>query len=176
MFASSRDEVIPRKKATKGAHKVMVTTFFSCLYLITLKAPQSGTQFNQKYFIDEILLGIVDERRQIFRRIPRGIFYVHLDNSICHNSQIVTDELVIKMLERVLRPAYSPDLSPCDFWLFGMLKQKVTDRVFRTVEEILITIRKIWSEVTLGQLQSVFSNSIKRLGYVITHNGEYYAK
>jgi hypothetical protein len=37
-FASSRDEVIPRTKATIGAHKVTMTIFFSGLHLVTLKA------------------------------------------------------------------------------------------------------------------------------------------
>jgi hypothetical protein len=149
MFALSRDEVIPRTKATIGAHRVMVTIFFSGLHMITLKALPPGNRFNQEYFIDEILPGIVNKRRQIFLKIQRGTFNVRIDNFICHNGQIVTDELIIKMLERIPRPAYSPDLSPCDFWLFETLKQKITDRVFRTPEEILATIRKIWSEVTL---------------------------
>jgi hypothetical protein len=115
MFASSRDEVIPRTKATIGTHRVMVTIFFDALYLVTLTALRPGTQFNQEYFIDEILPGIVTERRQIFRRIQRGTFEVHMDNSMCHKGQIVADELVIKMLERVPHAAYSPDLNPCDF-------------------------------------------------------------
>jgi hypothetical protein len=57
-----------------------------------------------------------------------------------------------------------------------MLKQKITDRVFRTPEENLSPIRKIWIEVTLVKLESVFSNWIERLGYVIAHQGEYHAK
>jgi hypothetical protein len=175
MFASSQDEVIPRTKATIGAYKVMVTIFFSGLHLIILKALRLGTRFNQEYFIIEILPGIVNEGRQIIHRIQRGTFYVHVDNSMCHNGHIVTEQLATKMLERVAHRAYSPDLSPCGFWLFRMLKQKITDRVFRTPEEILTTIRKIWSEVTLEKLQSVFSNWIERLEYIIAHEGEYHA-
>jgi hypothetical protein len=55
MFASSRDEVIPRTKGTIGAHKVMMTVSFSGLHLVTLKALPPGTWFNQEYFIDENL-------------------------------------------------------------------------------------------------------------------------
>jgi hypothetical protein len=85
MFASSRDEVIPRTKATIGGRQVMMTIFFSGLHLVTLKALPSGTRFNQEYFIDEILPGIVNKGQQNFRRIQRGTFYVHMDNSMCHN-------------------------------------------------------------------------------------------
>jgi hypothetical protein len=36
MFAATQDEVIPRKKATIGARKVMLTIFFSGAKLISL--------------------------------------------------------------------------------------------------------------------------------------------
>jgi hypothetical protein len=77
-----------------------------------------------------------------------GRFFVHMDHSMCHNSRKVTDELENRKLVRVAHPPNSRDLSPCDFWRFGMLKQKIQDRVFDTIEEILMAIRKVWSEVT----------------------------
>jgi hypothetical protein len=80
------------------------------------------------------------------------------------------------MLERVPHPACSPDQSPCDFWLFGMLKQKITDRVFRTPEEALTTIWQILSEVTLERSQPVSFHWLRRLEYVIAHEGEYYTE
>jgi hypothetical protein len=45
----------------------------------------------------------------------------------------VTDEFDNLKLDRVHNPPYSPDLRMCDFWLFGMLKQKIKDRVFRCI-------------------------------------------
>jgi hypothetical protein len=44
---------------------------------------------------------------------------------------------------------------------FSMLKQKTQDRVFDTTEEILVAIRKVWSEVTFEDLQSVFFDWIQ---------------
>jgi transposase len=59
-----------------------------------------------------------------------------MDNSIYHNGRKVTDEFDNRKLQRVAHPPYSPDLSPCDFWLLGMLKQKMKDRELSEVEEI----------------------------------------
>jgi histone-lysine N-methyltransferase SETMAR len=97
-----------------------------------------------------------------------------MDNSMCHNGRKVIDELENLKLVRVVHPPYSRDLSPCDFWLFGMLKQKIQDRVFDTTEEIVMAIRKVWNEVTFEDLQSVFFDWIQRVEYVIEHEGEYY--
>jgi hypothetical protein len=76
MFAASRDEVIPRKKHTIGARKVMVTIFFSGAKLISLQALPSGARFTQEYFINTILPDLVHERGQIFRRVNRGDFFL----------------------------------------------------------------------------------------------------
>jgi hypothetical protein len=96
-----------------------------------------------------------------------------MDNSMCHNGRKVTDELEVLRLEGIPHPPYSPDLSPCDFWLFGVLKQNIKDQVFQTIEKILDAIRHVWREVTLERLQSVFFDWIEQLECVIEHDGEY---
>jgi hypothetical protein len=55
-----------------------------------------------------------------------------------------------------------------------MLKQKMKDREFSGVEEIMNAVQEIWREVTLERLQSIFFNWIERLEYVIEHDWEYY--
>jgi hypothetical protein len=52
-----------------------------------------------------------------------------------HNGLKMTDEFPNLKFDRITHPPYSSDLSPCDFWLFGMLKQKIKDRMFQTVEK-----------------------------------------
>jgi histone-lysine N-methyltransferase SETMAR len=94
-----------------------------------------------------------------------------MDNCICHNGRKVTDELENLKLDRVAHAPYSRDMSPCDFWLFGMLKQKIQDPMFETTQEILMPICKVWSEVTFEDLQSVFFDWIQRVEYVIEHEG-----
>jgi hypothetical protein len=50
---------------------------------------------------------------------------------------MTTQKISDAKLERFPHPTYSPDLSPCNFWLFGMLKGNMNDRAFQTVEEII---------------------------------------
>jgi histone-lysine N-methyltransferase SETMAR len=173
MFTASPDEVIPRTKQTIGARKVMVTIFFAATKLVSLNALPPGGRFTQYYFINTVLPDIVHERGQILRRVRPADFFVHMDNSMCHNGRKVTDELENLKLDRVAHTPYSLDLSPCDFWLFGRLKQNIQDRVFDTTEEILMAIRNVWSEVTFDDLQSVFFDWIQRVEYVIEHEEKY---
>jgi hypothetical protein len=69
-----------------------------------------------------------------------------MDNSMCYNGRKVTDELDNLKFDGVPHPSYSPDLSPCDFWLFGMLKQKIKDHLFQMVEEIMTAVHKAWDK------------------------------
>jgi hypothetical protein len=80
---------------------------------------------------------------------------------MCHNDRKVNDELANLKPDCVPHPPYSPNMSPCNFWLFRILKQKIKDRVFQTVEEIMTAFRRGWDELTLDDLQSIFFNWIE---------------
>ena len=44
-----------------------------------------------------------------------------------HNSDLVTDYLTKMGIKTVPQPPYSPDLAPCDFWLFPQLQENLRD-------------------------------------------------
>jgi hypothetical protein len=74
---------------------------------------------------------------------------------MCHNNRKVTTQITDAKLERLPHPLYSPDLSPWDFWLFGILKHKTKDKSFQTVEEIQDAMTVIWEDLTFEDLQRV---------------------
>ena len=58
------------------------------------------------------------------RRPQKGLKYVRLlhDNAPAHKARIVTDVLESEKVTVLLHPPYSPDLAPCDYFLFPKLK------------------------------------------------------
>jgi hypothetical protein len=92
------------------------------------------------------------------------------------NRRKVTDELDNLKLHRVPHPPYSQDLSLSDFWLFGMLKQKIKDRVFQTTEKIMTAVCRGWNELSLENLKFVLFNWIERFESAIEYEREYYTK
>ena len=40
------------------------------------------------------------------------------------------------LITQVTQPPYSPDLVPCDFWLFPKLKSSLKGKGFQTITEI----------------------------------------
>ena len=52
------------------------------------------------------------------------------DNARLHTTNLVRDKLQRFDWETLQHPPYSPDLSPCDFYVFGDLKKDIRGRWF----------------------------------------------
>ena len=51
-----------------------------------------------------------------------GQYHFQQDNTPVHNSILVTHYLSKMGIKTVRHPPYSPDIAPCDFWLFPKLR------------------------------------------------------
>jgi hypothetical protein len=70
-------------------------------------------------------------------------------------------------------PAYSPDLSPCDFFLFGYLKDKLIDREYATPEELFTEVETTISEIPSDMISRVFLTWQERLRKYMEMRGNY---
>jgi hypothetical protein len=104
--------------------------FFTACQLILLDVLPKGSKFNQQYFIDYVIPDLKTENQNFRCRMPPATFWVQTDNSTCRNGSKVVSKFDKHHIARLLHPPYSPDLSPCDFWLFVMLKGILKDREF----------------------------------------------
>ena len=70
-------------------------------------------------------------------------------------------QLVSSLVSRDLWPARSPDMTPCDFYLWGRLKNAVYKTNPRTLEELK---RHICDEINIsrGEVQRAMGNFINR--------------
>jgi histone-lysine N-methyltransferase SETMAR len=156
MFAPSADIVLPKLRAGFQVKKTMITVFFTATRLpVSNSLPQSES-FTHDYFISEIVPAFAKEELRFRRHHPRGPFSMQMDNSRCHNGRMATAEFNRRRLGRAEHPPYSPDLSPCDFWLFGFLKENLKDCQFRAVQSVHHAITDLWDKLAFGDVQAVF--------------------
>ena len=73
-----------------------------------------------------------------------GQWHFYQDNTPVHNSILVTDYLTKMGIKTVLYPAYSPDLTPCDFWLFPKLR----GCRYETIEKMKEAVMKVMDTLT----------------------------
>ena len=77
-----------------------------------------------------------------------GEWHLHQDNAPVHNSILVTDYLTKIGIKVVPQSPYSPNLVPCDFWLFPKLKGKLRGCRYETIEEMKEAVTKVIDTIT----------------------------
>ena len=73
-----------------------------------------------------------------------GQWHFHQDNAPVLKSIIVTDYLTKMDIKKVLQPPYSPNIAPCDFWLFPKLR----GCRYETIEEKKEAVTKVIDTLT----------------------------
>ena len=64
-------------------------------------------------------------------------FQLHHDNAPAHSAHVIHAFLAKNSMPLVRQAPYSPDLAPCDFWLFPKLKTILKRRRFQSREDIM---------------------------------------
>ena len=125
-----------KAKRSQGGLKVLHVSFFDrCGVILDWPVPH-GTTVNGDYYqwiLREKLRPALRRRRQDL--LTEGVILLH-DNARPHLKTSVVEMLAKWEWEVLAHPPYSPDLSPCDFYLFSAIKEELRGRRFRTEEEI----------------------------------------
>ena len=74
------------------------------------------------------------------------------------NSILVTDYLAMMGIKTVPHPHYSPDLAPCDFWLFP----KLTGCRYETIDEMKEAVTNVIDTLTQEDFDGAFENLLER--------------
>ena len=77
-------------------------------------------------------------------------------------------------IKTVPHPPYSPDLAPCDFWMFPRLKEKLRGRRFEDVEEMKEAVTEALDTFPLEDYQRAFKKWLERYNKCIELGGSYF--
>ena len=78
--------------------------------------------------------------------------------------------LTKKGIKTVPHSPYSPDLAPCDFWLFPKLR----GCNYETIEEMKEAMMKVIHMLTQEDLYGAFQKLLERYNKCITAGGDYF--
>ena len=82
-----------------------------------------GQTINREYYL-EVLFRLRDAVRKKRPDIcSEKDWQFHHNNAPAHSAQVIKDLLTESNTALVRQPPYSPDLAPCDFWLFPKLEK-----------------------------------------------------
>ena len=108
----------------------------------------TGQTVNKEYFVEVLR----EFRKRFHQKRPAlfklGQWHFPQDNAPVHNSIVVTDYLTNMGIKTVPHPPYSPDLAPCDFWLFPKLKENLRGCCYERIEEMEEAVTKVIDMLT----------------------------
>jgi hypothetical protein len=136
--------------------KVPLSIIWSTSGVHSLVALPTGVRNDAEFFCASVLPDI--ERNLCdgkHRKTVRGV-YLHLGNAPVHNAKRSRQENARTKASRVVHPAYSPDIAPSDFFLFGHLKGEMTGFTWNSPADILSEIRRIFQEIPKESLVAVY--------------------
>ncbi|UYV74922.1 hypothetical protein LAZ67_12001810 [Cordylochernes scorpioides] len=121
---------------------------------------------------------------EVLRRLKRRIARVrtdfkdtvklHHDNATSHTAFIITNFLARSNTPVIPHPPYSPDLAPCDFFLFPRLKREMKGKHWETVENIQHHVTTFLRSIPVEEFQGAFQSWQTRLRKCIDAGGMYF--
>ncbi|CAF3560046.1 unnamed protein product [Rotaria socialis] len=124
------------------------------------------------YYINQRLRRLIDEiKRQRSSHGTRGI-KIHHDNGRPHAHKNVSDYLESEELAIISHPHYSPNLSPCDFWLFDMIKDNLTNQ--EDSESLHNAVTDFMNSSNRNEYKKTFEKSIEMMQLCVDNHADYF--
>jgi len=164
----------PKKfKLSPSAGKVMITVFWDIQGVLFLDFLPKGKTINSARY-QETLKKLA---RCIRRKRPNlQDVILHHDNARPHTAQATTAAIAAKGWSVLPHPAYSPDLAPSDFHLFGPLKDNLRGQKFDDDESVKVAVRAWVRQCSSDFFSDGFKNWRTRWEKCVTRDGGYIEK
>jgi transposase len=102
---------------------------------------------------------VMDRLREWIMRFRMEItddWILHHDNELAHTALPVRKYLVKKCMPLLPEAPYSPDFSPCEFYLFPKLKSRVSGYHFQTHDSVQKAVTDAIKNLTEADFQSCY--------------------
>lgn len=174
LWLDEDDDPLEVPSLSIGKKKLLVTIAFSGCEVWLVEALPDGMTMTADNFIHRILIPLQERIKSRYSSSSTNKWLLHFDNAAAHSSSAVSSFFSSTIFRKLPHPAYSPDLAPCDFFLFGHLKRQLKGLSFADNESLLAYIRKLCTELSVDTLSSVFDNWLERLSVVSRSDGDYF--
>jgi transposase len=157
----------------RAKFKAMMIVFFDIRGVIYIDWVPEGQTVNQVYY-KNVLTYL---RERVRRRRPdmwkNASWVLHHDNAPAHNALSVKRYLAKNNIPVMEHPPYSPDLAPCDFFLFPKIKSALKGTRFESVDAVKAKATQLLKSITQDDLQHCFEQWKIRMERCRDRGGDY---
>ena len=152
--------------------KSMITVFFKSIGPVLIDCLDKGETIDHKYYIKYCLTPAIQE---VWEQRPISgttNFKILHDNAKVYVAKKVKSYLEEEGMATIRHPPYSPDLAPCDFWLFDKIKLSLTDHA--SAQSLKKQITEILMSIPKEEYRKTFEKYLERMQLCINNKGEYF--
>jgi len=131
-----------------------------------------GQTVNQTFYLQ-----VLERLRNRVRRVRGEIadmWFLHHDIAPSHTSFAVREFLAQNKITTLPHPPYSPDLAPCDFFLFPRLKTHLKGHRFGTVENVQAAATRALNNISSEDFLHCYEEWQQRWNRCIRSQGAYF--
>ncbi|UYV74235.1 hypothetical protein LAZ67_11002565, partial [Cordylochernes scorpioides] len=133
-----------------------------------------GRTVNKEYYL-QVMRNLREAIRQKRPDLWKNKnWLLHHDNTPAHTSLLVRDFLAKNNTLMMPQPPYSPDLAPCDFFLFPKLKRLMKGRRYATLDEIKTASKEELKKIFKNDFLKCFEDWKNRWHKCIISHGDYF--
>ena len=163
----------PKKACmSRSRVKTMIIFFFDSRGTVHKEFVPPGHTVNHIFYKD-VLKRLRKQVQQVRTDIADD-WVPHHDNAPAHTVLSIPEFLAKENIPVLPHPPYSPDLAPCDFYLFPKLKSKVKVHHFGTMENIQKNITDELHTLMENDFRYLYDQWKKRWNHSVTSQGSYF--
>jgi transposase len=130
-------------------------------------------KYNSQFFTETVLPSIENKHAECRPKLRTTTAHLHVDNAKPHTSKMSIEKIKELGFILVPQPPYSPDLAPCDFFLFGYLKRHLEGKHFTREDQVIAVVMEVSDKIPLQTFQNAMDDWQYRLRRCIQLGGEY---
>jgi len=159
-------------RRSKNEPKFLFCIFFKSTGPVLVHAVEKDKKVDRFYYINMCLKRVIKELNK--QRPNSGLKNMKLlqDNASSHYHKDVFDYLKNEGLYLLPHPPYSPDLSPCDYWLNDYIKRNLTDQ--KDEKCLIKEVTRIVEEIPKEEYRKTFEMLLVRMELCINNHGDYF--
>jgi len=154
--------------------KVMLIVFFNMEGTVYSEYVPQGQTVNQQFYLQvlkRLRLAVSHKRPQKWEVVARAL---HHDNAPAHTEHSIQVFLANHGFPVIQQPPYSPDMAPCDFWLFPQLKTVMKGKRFEDIDAIKKNAMSILNTIPKDTFKKCFQRWQDRWKQCVNSRGEYF--
>ncbi|KAI6647105.1 Transposase [Oopsacas minuta] len=151
--------IIPRPDFRKP--KIMYTIIFSSHGIVLQLPCDSGKAVTATFFTEQVFPNLLKNIEKYRPKTRTREMKNLIDNASSNTAKFTKNFLDVEGLELLPHPPYSPDLAPCDFWLFPKFKIYLQGKDYNTLQALGTGLYQYFKSIPEEDTEMCFTSGWK---------------